>query len=155
MTNVLFICHGNICRSPMAEFVLKHMVAEQGQSDAFHIESAATSHEEIGNDIHPGTKQKLREQHIPFTKRSARQMTKADYKAFDYILTMDSYNLRNVKRIIGDDPQGKVIPLLSFAGVARDIADPWYTGNFDETYQDVVTGCKAFLQQLQQEPTQN
>lgn len=82
-------------------------------------------------------------------------MTKADYKAFDYILTMDSYNLRNVKRIIGDDPQGKVIPLLSFAGVARDIADPWYTGNFDETYQDVVTGCKAFLQQLQQEPTQN
>lgn len=148
MIKVLFICHGNICRSPMAEYVMKDMVRKAGCEAEFEIASAATSREEIGNDIHRGTKAKLREQGIAFEKRQARQVTKKDYEEFDYLILMDRENKRGLSRIISADPYNKVHMLLSFAGKDRDIADPWYTGNFDETYDDVVTGCQAFLQSL-------
>ncbi|MFI3326711.1 MAG: low molecular weight protein-tyrosine-phosphatase [Clostridia bacterium] len=121
------------------------MVQKQGLQDEFYIESAGTSREEIGNDTHHGTKAKLKEMNIPFTKRHARQVTKADYDNFDYLICMDKNNLRNLARIIGTDIENKVSLLLDFANVHKDIADPWYTGNFDETYEDVVSGCKAFL----------
>lgn len=145
MIKVLFICHGNICRSPMAEFVFKYMVANAGLDDKFHIESAATSREEIGNDIHPGTRQKLIENDIPFAKRAARQIIKSDYDDFDYLIGMDDANVRNISRICGGDPEGKVYKLLDFAGKDRSIADPWYTGNFDETYDDVIEGCEGLM----------
>ncbi|MFI3327180.1 MAG: low molecular weight protein-tyrosine-phosphatase [Clostridia bacterium] len=136
MTKILMICHGNICRSTMAEFVLKNMVQKQGLQDEFYIESAGTSREEIGNDTHHGTKAKLKEMNIPFTKRHARQVTKADYNNFNYLICMDKNNLRNLARIIGTDTENKVSLLLDFANEHKDIADPWYTGNFDETYED-------------------
>lgn len=148
MIRVLFCCHGNICRSPMAEFVLKDIVRRRHMGDQFYIASAATSREEIGNDIHRGTKKKLTEQGIPFEKRQARQITRADYDAFDYILLMDESNRRNLSQIIGSDPEKKVYGLLDFSDHPRDIADPWYTGNFDVTYDDIVEGCDAFLTYL-------
>ncbi len=148
MIKILFICHGNICRSPMAEFVFKDMVAKRGMSDLFYIASAATSREEIGNDIHYGTKQKLDEVGIPYTKRGAIQITKKDYDAYDYILLMDSNNIRNIKRIISADPECKIHRLLDFSDKPRDIADPWYTGNFDITYDDIVEGCESLLQHI-------
>ncbi|WP_251614350.1 low molecular weight protein-tyrosine-phosphatase [Senimuribacter intestinalis] len=148
MIKILFICHGNICRSPMAEYVMKDMVRKAGCEAEFEIASAATSREEIGNDIHRGTKAKLREQGIAFEKRQARQVTKKDYEEFDYLILMDRENKRGLSRIISADPYNKVHMLLGFAGKDRDIADPWYTGNFDETYDDVVAGCQAFLQSL-------
>ena len=149
MTKILMICHGNICRSTMAEFVMKDMVNKAGLADEYYIESAATSREEIGNDTHPGTKRKLTEAGIPYTRRRARQVTKQDYDEYDYLVIMDQNNYRNLFRIIGSDPDGKVYKLLDFAGKNRDIADPWYTGNFDETYDDVVEGCSALLEHLQ------
>lgn len=148
MIKILFICHGNICRSPMAEFVFKAIVADAGLFDMFHIESAATSREEIGNDIHPGTRQKLIENNVPFAKRGARQITKADYDDFDYLIGMDDANVRNIRIICGGDPEGKVYKLLDFAGKDRSIADPWYTGNFDETYDDVIEGCEGLMKTL-------
>lgn len=148
MIKVLFICHGNICRSTMAEFVFKDMVNKRGLSDSFYIASAATSREEIGNDTHYGTKRKLDEVGIPYTKRGAVQMTKSDYSKYDYILGMDRHNMLNISRIIGSDPEGKVNRLLDFGSRPRDIADPWYTGNFDVTYNDVVEGCEALLQHI-------
>lgn len=148
MIRILFVCHGNICRSPMAEYVMKDMVRKAGCEAEFEIASAATSREEIGNDIHRGTKAKLREQGIAFEKRQARQVTKKDYEEFDYLILMDRENKRGLSRIISADPYNKVHMLLGFAGKDRDIADPWYTGNFDETYDDVVAGCQAFLQSL-------
>ncbi len=147
---VLMICHGNICRSPMAEYVLQDMVRKQHLDSRFHIESAATSREEIGNDVHHGTKRKLAEVGIPCPRRRARQVTKADYDAYDYLLIMDANNYRNLIRIIGSDPEGKVHGLLNFSGRPRDIADPWYTGNFDVTYEDVVEGCESFLVYLKE-----
>ena len=149
MTKILMICHGNICRSTMAEFVMKDMVRKAGLEDEYYIESAATSREEIGNDTHPGTKRKLTEVGIPYTKRRARQVTKSDYDEYDYLVIMDQNNLRNLNRIIGSDTENKVFKLLDFAGKNRDIADPWYTGNFDETYDDVVEGCQALLEYLE------
>lgn len=142
---ILFVCHGNICRSPMAEFVLKNMTDVQ-----FHIESAATSREEIGNDIYPPAKAILREKGISFEKRRARQMIKEDYSRFDYLIGMDEVNVRNMMRICGGDPEGKIFRLLDFAGIDRDVADPWYTGDFEKTYRDVVTGCEAFLERLRE-----
>ena len=148
MIKILFICHGNICRSTMAEFVFTHMVNRAGLSDCFHIESAATSREEIGNDTHHGTKRKMKEMGIPTWRRAARQMTKKDYADFDYVIAMERYNLRNIDRIIGSDVEGKVSLLLDYTNRPGDIADPWYTGNFDETYEDIVEGLEGFLEYL-------
>ena len=148
MTKILFICHGNICRSPMAEFVMKELVRRAGLQDDFLIESAATSREELGNDMHYGTRTKLREMGIPFTRRAARQITINDYDRYDYLVAMDDENLYYMNRCWGGDPKNKIRMLLSFAGKDRDIADPWYTGNFDQTYEDVLEGCQAFLSSL-------
>ncbi|HIW57689.1 MAG TPA: low molecular weight phosphotyrosine protein phosphatase [Firmicutes bacterium] len=146
--SILFICHGNICRSPMAEFVLKHLVKQMGVEDDFYIASAATSYEEIGNDIHRGTRKKLKEEGIPFEKRAAVRATKQDYDDYDYLIVMDRYNVSNLSRIVGVDKEGKIKMLLEFAGENRDIADPWYTGNFDKTYDDVLRGCEGLLRFL-------
>ncbi len=145
MIKVLFICHGNICRSTMAQYVLEDMVKKQGLEDLFEIDSAATSREEIGNGVHHGTRRKLAEMGIPCGDHCARQVTKADYEYYDYLLIMDTNNRRNLLRIIGSDPQDKVHGLLDFSSDPRDIADPWYTGNFDVTYEDIAEGCRDFL----------
>ena len=148
MIKILFVCHGNICRSPMAEFMFKNMVKEKGVAQDFYIESAATSREEIGNDMHYGAKEVLRKHGIPFERRAARQMTMDDYSKFDYIICMDSMNLRNLNRIIGGDTLGKVDRLMSFAGKNADVADPWYTGDFDVTYRDIAQGLKGLLEKI-------
>lgn len=148
MIKILFICHGNICRSTMAEFVFKDMVAKAGLSDRFVIASAATSTEEIGNPVHYGTARVLDRLGIDYSKKRARQMTKGEYGEYDYLIGMDSANIRNMTRICGGDPEGKIVKLLSFAGEDRDIADPWYTGRFETTYNDVKEGCEALLQLL-------
>lgn len=134
----------------MAEFVFKDMVRKQHLEDKFIIESAATSREEIGNDVHHGTKRKLAEAGVPVERRRARQVTKEDYKTYDYLLLMDEWNNRNLMRIIGSDADQKVHGLLDFSKNPRDIADPWYTGNFDVTYDDVVEGCETFLEYLKE-----
>ena len=148
MIKILFVCHGNICRSPMAEFVMKEIVRRAGCEKDFLIESAATSREELGNDIHYGTRQKLQEMGIPFSRRAARQITKADYDKYDWLVAMDDENVFYMNRCWAPDPERKIVRLLSFAGKTRDIADPWYTGNFDQTYDDIVEGCTAFLNKL-------
>ena len=148
MIKILFICHGNICRSPMAEFIFKNLVYEKGLSDEFEIASAATSREEIGNDMHPGAKRKLKQEGIPFCRREARQITDEDYQYYDYIIAMERFNLTNLRRVIGQDTENKVRLLLSFANSGADIADPWYTGNFDRTYDDIMEGCEGFLKYL-------
>ena len=145
---VLFICHGNICRSTMAQSVFSYMVNQRGLADCFEINSAATSREEIGNPPHHGTVSKLRQVGIPVVLHRATQMTKADYRYYDYLIAMDRANLHAIRRIVGPDVVGKVYKLPAFAGKEKDIADPWYTGNFDETYEDVVEGCEAFLEFL-------
>lgn len=146
---ILFICHGNICRSPMAEFIMKDLVEKSGLGGEFYIESAATSTEELGNDIYPPAKAKLREKGIPFSRRGARQMSKRDYSAFDLIVAMDSYNLRNIMRIIGSDPEKKVCRLLDFtAKKGSDIDDPWYSGDFERAYNDIAEGCRGLLDSL-------
>ena len=148
MPNILFICHGNICRSPMAEFVMKDLVEKCGKSDDFLIESRATSTEEIGNPVHQGTRRKLAEHGISCSGKRAVQLRKSDYEKYDLLICMDDWNVRNTLRIIVSDPQNKVRKLLSFAGESGDIADPWYTGDFDETYDDVLRGCTALLEKL-------
>lgn len=148
MPNILFICHGNICRSPMAEFVMKDLVEKCGKPDDFLIESRATSTEEIGNPVHQGTRRKLAEHGISCSGKRAVQLRKSDYEKYDLLICMDDWNVRNTLRIIVSDPQNKVRKLLSFAGESGDIADPWYTGNFDETYDDVLRGCTALLEKL-------
>ena len=151
MIKILFVCCGNICRSPMAEFVMKDMVSKRGLGDCFCIDSAATSTEEIGNGVHHGTRGKLREEGILCGDHRARQMKRADYEAYDYLLGMDSWNIRNMIRIAGGDPDHKICRLLDFGENPRDIADPWYTGDFDITYEDVVEGCEALLAHICQE----
>jgi protein-tyrosine phosphatase len=148
MVKVMFVCHGNICRSPMAEFVFRHMVEEKRLSDKFYIVSSATSREEIGNPVHPGTKRKLSEVGILCKGKTAVQLVKKDYEIYDYIVCMESYNIKNALRIVGDDKDGKIHRLLDFSTRPRDIADPWYTGNFDETYSDIKEGCAALLDHI-------
>ena len=132
----------------MAEFVMKDMVRKAGLENEFLIESAATSREELGNDMHYGTRQKLREQRIPFERRAARQIRPDDYNKYDYLVAMDDENIFYMNRCWGPDPEKKIVRLLAFAGKTRDIADPWYTGNFDQTYEDIVEGCSAFLNKI-------
>ena len=148
MHRILFVCHGNICRSTMAEFVMKELVRREGLTHEFLIQSAATSREEISADTHPGTKRELRAHGIPYAPRQAVQLTAQDYTDFDYIIGMDDANLRNIQRITGGDPAQKVYRLLHFAGEARSVADPWYTGDFSATWQDVLAGCTGLLRQL-------
>lgn len=148
MVRILFVCLGNICRSPMAEFVLKEMVHRQGKDAAFFIASAATSTEETGHGVHPGTRAKLAKEGVPCGAHTAVQMTAADYAAYDYLLGMDSANIRNMQRIAGGDAEHKISRLLAFTAHPRDIADPWYTGNFAATYEDIVEGCTALLAHL-------
>ncbi|MBA4688855.1 MAG: low molecular weight phosphotyrosine protein phosphatase [Candidatus Galacturonibacter soehngenii] len=145
MIKILFVCHGNICRSPMAEFVMKDLVKKQGLQDEFYIASAATSREEIGNPVHYGTKNKLHTYGISVDGKRAIQMTKKDYEQYDYIVGMEQRNITNIFRIIGEDKEAKVCRLLDFSDRPRDIADPWYTGDFDKTYEDVLEGCQALL----------
>ena len=155
MIKILFICHGNICRSPMAEFILKDLAARAGLTDSFSIASAATSSEEIwngvGNPVYPPARAKLAEHGIDCTGKRAVQLTRADYDKYDYLIAMDSANVRNMRRILGGDPENKIYKLLYFAGSDRDIADPWYTGNFEDTYRDVLAGCEALLRKVREE----
>ena len=148
MIKVLCVCHGNICRSTMCQSVLTHLVNQRGLSAYFEIDSAATSREEIGNPPHYGTVGKLKRVGIPVIPHRARQMTMTDYEYYDYLIGMDTANIRNMNRIAGGDPKSKIYKLPSFAGLSKDIADPWYTGNFDETYRDVLEGCEAFIDYL-------
>lgn len=145
MIRVMFVCHGNICRSPMAEFVFKDLVKKRGLEDLFIIESSATSTEEIGNPVHRGTRNKLNEYGISTEGKRAVQLSKRDYDKYDYLIAMDEWNIRNMQRILGHDPKKIVFRLLDFTDKSRDIADPWYTGNFDQTYSDIYQGCKSLL----------
>ena len=148
MIKILFVCHGNICRSPMAEFVMKDMVRKAGLENRFVIESKAARRDELGNDTHYGTKAKLRQMGVPFAKRRATLLDRSDYDAYDYLIGMDEENMRDMLRLFGGDPNGKIYKLLRFADEDRDVADPWYTGNFDETYEDVLKGCTALLRMI-------
>lgn len=148
MIKVLFVCHGNICRSPMAEFIFKDYVKKRNKNDIFHIESRATSYEEIGNPVHYGTKKILDSLNIDCSKKTARRMTINDYEEYDYIICMDKNNIRNIKYIVGEDRLNKIKLFLDYAGIYRDIKDPWYTGNFKETYEDICIGCEAFYEYL-------
>ena len=145
---ILFVCHGNICRSPMAEFILKDMVAKRGLKD-YQIESCATSTEELGNDIYPPAKRCLSSHVIPYEHRSARQMKSADYDRFDMIIAMDSWNIRNMRHFVGNDPEKKVSLMMSHCGKDTDVADPWYSGDFEKTYNDLTEACAALLDSLQ------
>ena len=148
MIRVLFVCHGNICRSPMGEFRMKDLVERAGRGAEFLIASAATSREEIGNPVYPPARRKLAEHGIGCEGHAARQLVRADYDAFDLLIGMDSANLRNMRRICGGDPEGKMRLLLDFTDRPGDVADPWYTGDFDATWRDVDEGCRALLASL-------
>jgi len=147
--SILFVCHGNICRSPMAEFIFKDLISSRGLNEHFYVESAAVSTEEIGNSIYPPAKRCLNAHGIPFdTSKTARQITRADYNRFDLIICMDRMNLRWLKYIIPDDPDNKVSLMMSYAGQERDVADPWYTGDFETTYRDLTEATEKLLQQF-------
>lgn len=148
MIKILFVCHGNICRSTMAESVMTHLVRQRHLEHQFQIASAATSREEIGNGPHYGTVGKLRAVGIPVIPHRAIQMTRQDYDRYDYLIGMDDANIRNMTRIAGGDSESKIYKLLTFAGSGRDVADPWYTGDFDTTYKDIMEGCDGLLQHI-------
>lgn len=148
MTKILFVCHGNICRSPMAEFVMKDLVKKAGLEEQFQIASAATSTEEIGNPVYPPARRKLAEHGISCAGKTARQLTKADYALYDLLIGMDRANIRNMARICSGDPDGKIKRLLDFADRPGDVADPWYTGDFDATWRNVLEGCQRMLARL-------
>lgn len=151
MIKILFVCHGNICRSPMAEFVMKDLVKKAGLEERFHIESAATSTEEIGNPVYPPARRKLAEHGIGCAGKTARQLTAADYRAFDLLVGMDRANLRNMRRICGGDPEGKIRLLPDFTDrPGGEVADPWYTGDFETAWQDVQAGCLGLLKYLKE-----
>ena len=152
MIKIMFVCHGNICRSPMAEFVLKDMVKKAGRENEFVIASSATSTEEIwggvGNPVYPPARDELKKHGISCEGKRAVQVKKSDYENYDYLICMDENNMRNIRRIIGSDPEGKVVKLLSFTGESRNVADPWYSGDFETCYSDIYDGCKALLEKL-------
>ena len=148
MTKILFVCHGNICRSPMAEYVMKDLVQKAGLEDQFEIASAATSTEEIGNPVYPPARNKLAEHGISCEGHAARQLKRADYGRWDLLIGMDQANLRNMNRICGGDPEGKIHLLMDYTARPGEVADPWYTGDFETTWQDVLLGCSQLLQQL-------
>lgn len=150
MKKILFICHGNICRSPMAEFVMKDLVARAGRADGFEIASAATSREEIGNPVYPPVRKLLNAHGIDCSGKTARQLEKEDYGKYDLLIGMDSANYRNMNRICGGDPDGKIHLLMDYTDRPGDVADPWYTGDFETTWRDVQEGCRALLAQLAQ-----
>lgn len=141
--NILFVCHGNICRSPMALYYFKDLVRKNGMEDCFILDSAATSTEELGNGVHRGTRDKLAQADIPCQGHRAKQMKRQDYENYDYLIGMDSWNIRNMKSITGGDPDSKIYKLLDFTGSGRDVADPWYTGDFEATWEDITAGCNA------------
>ena len=151
MVKILFVCHGNICRSPMAEFVMKDLVKKAGLEDQFEIASAATSTEEIGNPVYPPARQKLAEHGISSAGHAARQLRREDYGRYDLLVGMDRANLRNMQRICGGDPEGKISLLMDHTDRKGEVADPWYTGDFEATWQDVLEGCQALLGQLREE----
>ena len=146
--SILFVCLGNICRSPMAEYFMKDLVEKEGLDWAFHIESAATSREELGNPVYPPARRELQKHGIDCGGHMARQLQKADYHRFDYLIGMDSSNIRNMHRICGGDAEGKICRLLEYTDRPGDVADPWYTGDFSATWRDVSEGCTELLQQL-------
>lgn len=148
MTAILFLCHGNICRSPMAEFVMKDKLDRAGLGEAVHVESAALHTDEIGSDIHRGTRKILEQYGIPFAPRAAHLVRREDYDRFDYIIGMDEYNRRDMMRLFRNDPEEKCSLLLDWVGLSRDVADPWYTGDFETTFDDVDAGCTALLEHL-------
>lgn len=150
MIKILFICHGNICRSPMAEFIMKDLVRKAGLTDRFEIASAATSTEEIGNPVYPPARRKLASRGISCQGKTARQMTKSDYSHYDYLIAMDDNNLRNMTRFVGSDPDRKVSKLLAHTPRGGgNVADPWYTGDFDVTWDDILQGCEGLLKEIQ------
>lgn len=148
---ILFVCHGNICRSTMAQYIAQHLVTQFGMESNFYIDSAATSREEIGNPVHYGTRRKLEAEGIFCGDHRARQLKKSDYDEFDFLIGMDTQNIRNMYRILGEDPEQKVYKLLDFTERKGDIADPWYTGNFDLTYRDVLDGCRGLLKFIEEQ----
>ena len=148
MTKILFVCHGNICRSPMAEFVMKDLVAKAGRSSEFFIASAATSTDELGSPVYPPARRKLAEHGIGCAGKTARQMRRQDYGDYDLLIGMDDANLRNMRRICGGDPDGKICLLLDYTDHPRSVADPWYTGDFNATWRDVLEGCRGLLESL-------
>ncbi len=148
MIKILFVCHGNICRSPMAEFIMKDLVRKAGLENQFHIASAATSTEETGNPVYPPARRKLAEHSIGCSGKTSRQLTKADYGSYDLLIGMDSANLQNMRRICGGDPSGKIHLLMEYTSRPGDVADPWYTGDFETTWQDILEGCGELLTQL-------
>ena len=155
MTRIMFVCHGNICRSPMAEFIFKYILKNEGVEDFFTVSSSATSTEEIwngiGNPIYPPAREELERRKIPFSDRRAVQLKKSDYEKYDLFIGMDAANIRNMKNIFGADPEGKVKKLLDYTTRGGDVADPWYTGNFSLTYENIYEGCRALLKSLNNE----
>ena len=151
MKKILFVCHGNICRSPMAEFVMKDLVRKAGLEDDFYIESAATSTEEIGGEVYYPAKRKLAEHGISCKGKTARQITREDYEDFDLLIGMDEYNIENMIEICGGDPDGKIHMLMDFTKRKGDVADPWYTRDFDATWRDVSEGCQCLLEWVRNE----